>query len=130
MFGQFGIRTPVYYAFKAFNELAKHPKRVVCDVAAAGADATTVACAAINDDRSSAAILVSTFDAPAGRREIALAGLPWKGPSQVEALLVSDAHTLVPIAATTKPKGPGTIRIAVELPADSVCLVRCAPQDE
>ena len=125
MFGQFGIRTPVYYAFKAFNELAKHPKRVACDVAAAGADAATVACAAINDDGSSATILVSTFDAPAGRREIVLAGLPWKGPSQVEALLVSDVHTLVPIAAKTETASPSTIRVAVELPPDSVCLVVC-----
>jgi hypothetical protein len=125
MFGQFGIRTPVYYAFKAFHELAKHPKRIACDVAAAGADAATVACAGLNDDGSSAAVLVSTFDAAAGRREITLAGLPWKEPSQVEALLVSDAHALVPIAATTETPSPGTLRIAVELPADCVCLVRC-----
>jgi hypothetical protein len=128
MFGQFGIRTPVYYAFKAFDALAKHPKRIACDVA--GADAATVACAGLNDGGSSAAVLVSTFDAAAERREIALAGLPWKEPSQVEALLVSDAHALVPIAATTETPSPGTLRIAVELPPDCVCLVRCTSRQE
>ena len=87
--------------------------------------AGTFFCPGLNDGGTSAAVLVSTFDAPAGRREIALAGLPWEEPSQVEALLVSDAHTLVPIAATTETPSPGTLRIAVELPADSVCLVRC-----
>jgi hypothetical protein len=75
-------------------------------------------------------VLVSTFAAPAGRREITLAGLPWKEPSQVEALLVSDAHALVPIAATTVATSPGTLRIAVELPPDTVCLVICAPKEK
>jgi hypothetical protein len=130
MFGQFGIRTPVYYAFKAFDALAKHPSRVACDVVAAGDASPTVACAGLNDGGTSAAVLVSTFAAPAGRREITLAGLPWKEPSQVEALLVSDAHALVPIAATTVATSPGTLRIAVELPPDTVCLVICAPKEK
>jgi len=125
MFGQFGIRTPVYYAFKAFNELAQHPRRIACDVAAAGAASPTMACAGLNDEGTSAAVLVSTFDAPAGRREITLAGLPWNEPSQVEVLLVSDAHGLVPIAATTAAADPHATRISVDIPADSVCLLTC-----
>jgi len=126
MFGQFGIRTPVYDAFAAFNELAKHPRRVACDVAAAG---STVACAGLAAEGGSLAVLVSTFDAPAGRREIAVAGLPWKDAAQTEARLVDDAHALVPIAATTDGAKPGVLRITVELPADSVCLLTCISEE-
>jgi hypothetical protein len=128
MFGQFGIRTSVYYAFAAFNELAKHSRRVACDVATSGATPVAMAaCAGLDAEGDSLAVLVSTFDAPAGRREITVAGLPWQGPTRAEARLVSDTHALVPITVTTAAATPGVVRIAVELPADGVCLFTCSP---
>jgi hypothetical protein len=136
MFGQFGIRTPVYHAFKAFNELATHPNRVACEVAAAGAATPSVACAGLGDDGRSAVVLVSTFEAPAGRREIVLSGLPGEGRPRIEALLVDDTRALAPIpvepleqdANTADGGSPRTLRVVVDLPADAVCLLRCLPE--
>ena len=124
MFGQFGIRTPVYHAFRAFDRLAKHPRRVACDVAATDSKpGATAACAGLDAEGRSLAVLVSTFDAPAGRREMTVAGLPWRGATRAEALLVSETHALAPIAATTDTATPGAVRIVVDMPADTVCLV-------
>jgi len=149
MFGTFGIRTPVYHAFRAFNELAKRPIRVACtvaeSVAATGVAATSrsaaenevnpggdtsrratkppVAMAGIAEDGESAVVLVSTFDAAAGPREIAVSGLPWAATARVEALLVDDEHALEPVAAAAVAAGP-TRRFTVDIPADSTLLLR------
>jgi hypothetical protein len=132
MFGTFGIRTPVYHAFRAFNELAKRPRRVACTVA--GATAATdgaakprsaadneinpggdtakrptkppVAVAGIAEDGGSAVVLVSTFDAAAGPRTISIAGLPWAATARVEPLLVDDDHALEPVAIGRAGNGP------------------------
>ena len=59
MFGQFGIRTPVYHAFRAFDRLAKHPRRVACDVAATDSKpGATAACAASIPASTSASLPV------------------------------------------------------------------------
>jgi hypothetical protein len=61
-----------------------------------------------------------------------LAGFPREAATQVEARLVSDAHPLVPIAATVAAAvaaaTPNAIRVTVELPADGVCLLTCGPE--
>ena len=150
MFGTFGVRTPVYHAFRAFNELAKRPRRVACTVSAAGARpsdsqpragvaavneanpggiGTTrpleppVAVAGLAEDDRSAVVLVSTFDAAAGPREIAIAGLPWAATARVEALLVDDDHALEPVKVATVADGP-TTRFTIDIPADSTLLLR------
>jgi hypothetical protein len=81
-------------------------------------------------------VLVSTFDAPAGRREIVLSGLPCEGRPRIEALLVDDTRALAPIpvepleqdANTADGGSPRTLRVVVDLPADAVCLLRCLPE--
>jgi hypothetical protein len=152
MFGTFGVRTPVYHAFRAFNELAKRPRRVACTVAAdptaladgslrANVAAVTeanpggigearkseppVAMAGLAEDARSAVVLVSTFDAAAGPREISVSGLPWAATARVEALLVDDDHALEPVAAAAVAVAAGTTRrFTVDIPADATLLLR------
>ena len=149
MFGTFGIRTPVYHAFRAFNELAKRPRRVACTVA--GPTAATVAVAkprsaadnevnpggdtakrptkppvavaGIAEDGGSAVVLVSTFDAAAGPRTISIAGLPWATAARVEPLLVDDDHALEPVAIGKAGNGPAAT-FTIDLPADATFLLR------
>jgi hypothetical protein len=150
MFGTFGIRTPVYHAFRAFNELAKRPRRVACTVSAAtsapadnalranvaavteanpgGIGATRasqppVAVAGLAEDDRSAVVLVSTFDAAAGPRQITVTGLPWATTARVEALLVDDDHALEPVAEAVADEGPAR-RFTIDIPADSTLLLR------
>jgi hypothetical protein len=150
MFGTFGVRTPVYHAFRAFNELAKRPRRVACTVAAdptaladgslrANVAAVTeanpggigearksqppVALAGLAEDGRSAVVLVSTFDAAAGPREIAVSGLPWAATARIEALLVDDDHALEPVAAAVVAAGP-TLTFTIDIPADATLLLR------
>jgi hypothetical protein len=149
MFGTFGIRTPVYHAFRAFNELAKRPRRVACTLAGrtpAAGDAAkprsaaeneinpggdtakrptrpSVAVAGIAEDGASAVVLVSTFDAVAGSRTITVAGLPWAAAARVEPLLVDDDYALEPVAVNKAAGGPAPT-FTVDLPADATFLLR------
>ncbi len=122
MFGQFGIRRPVYHAYRAFNEVAKRPQRAA--VAVAGGDGKrSAALGGVAEDGRSVAVVVSTFGAGAGPRAVAIAGLPWAGASRVETLLVDDTHPLTETPATVAEDG-GRVSVTVDLPTDRVCLVR------
>jgi len=127
MFGQFGIRRPVYHAFRAFNELVRRPVRGTVTVAGAGGAASAVL-AGKSADGGSAAVLVSTFRQPGGRRSFSLAGLPWDGEARVEALLVDDTRAIEAVPADVTRAADGTTTVVVDLPADAVCLLRVAPR--
>ena len=122
MFGTFGIRTPAYHAFVAFNELAKRPARVACTVAG-GEGRASVALAGLAEDGRSAVVLVSTFNAAAVLREFRVAGLSWAAEARVETLLVDGDYSLNPTLPQVKPAADG-VTITVDVPADAVCLVR------
>jgi hypothetical protein len=123
MFGTFGIRTPVYHAFVAFNEVAKRPARAACTVA--GSEGRPAAAlAGLAEDGRSAVLLVSTFGAAAGQRELRIAGLPWAAEARVEALLVDGDHALDPILTSLASATRDAAAITLPLPADAVCLLR------
>ena len=128
MFGTFGIRTPVYHAFVAFNEVAKRPARAACTVAGSeGRPAASLA--GLAEDGRSAVVLVSTFGAVAGPRELRIAGLPWATAARIEALLVDGDHALEPILPRMEPAAEGGAAITVPLPTDAVCLLRLTHAD-
>jgi hypothetical protein len=123
MFGTFGIRTPVYHAFVAFNEVAKRPARAACTIAGSeGRPAASLA--GLAEDGRSAVVLVSTFGAVAGPRKLRIAGLPWANAARIEALLVDGDHALEPILSRMEPAAEGGASITVPLPTDAVCLLR------
>jgi hypothetical protein len=130
MFGQFGIRRPVYHAYRAFNEVAKRPRRVAAAVETVAAvegktGEWSAALAGVAEDGQSVAVVVSTFGGGPGPREVSIAGLPWAGASRVETLLVDDTHPLTETPATVE-QAAGRVAVTVDLPADRVCLVRVA----
>ena len=120
MFGQFGIRRPVFYAYKAFNELATRPRKATVSVQINGGTPSRVL-AGIAEDNQSAAVLLSTRNSHAGMRAIKLAGVPWSGETHVEALLVDDTHALTKTPASVD---SGAKSITVDLPPHVVCLIR------
>jgi hypothetical protein len=124
MFGQFGIRRPVYHAYRAFNEVAKRPRRAAV-VVAGGDGKRSAALGGVAEDGRSVAVVVSTFGAGAGPRDVTIVGLPWAGASRVETLLVDDTHPLTETPATVDQAG-SRVAVTVDLPADRVCLVRVA----
>ena len=75
MFGQFGIRRPVFHGYRAFNELAKRPLQVKVQVEG---DTETPSCAlaGIAEEKLSAAVLFSTFNGKSGTRAITLIRSP------------------------------------------------------
>ena len=123
MFGQFGIRRPVFHGYRAFNELAKRPLRVKVQVEG---DTETPSCvlAGIAEEKLSAAVLFSTFNGKSGTRAITLTHLPWKGETRVETLLVDGTHALTATPAIVDGDANGTKRITVNLASNVVCLVR------
>ena len=123
MFGQFGIRRPVFHGYRAFNELAKRPLQVKVQVEG---DTETPSCAlaGIAEEKLSAAVLFSTFNGKSGTRAITLTHLPWKGETRVETLLVDDTHALTETPAIVDSDANGTKRITVNLASNVVCLVR------
>jgi hypothetical protein len=128
MFGTFGIRTPVYHAFVAFNEVAKRPNRAACTVAG-GSGQPSLALAARAEDGRSAVVLASTFGAAGGPRELRVDGLPWAAEARIEALLVDGDHALEPILPRMQPAADGGAAITVTLPTDAVCLLRLTHAD-
>jgi hypothetical protein len=122
MFGTFGIRTPVYHAFVAFNEVAKRPARVACTVADSEGR-TAAALAGLAEDGRSAVVIASTFNAAAGPREFRIAGLPWAAEARAEVLLVDGDYALDPVLPRSESVADG-VTITVDLPADAVCLVK------
>ena len=121
MFGQFGIRRPIFYAYKAFNELATRPRRATVSVKAIGGTASRVL-AGIAEDDQSAAVLLSTYQSHAGTRAITLKGFPWGSDTHLETLLVDDTHALTTTPAEVT--GIETKNMTVDLPANVVCLIR------
>lgn len=91
MFGQFGIPTKVFYAFKAFNQLALLPDRVACEASLAQG---VTACAGLAADKESAAVLLANFKGEPRSLALSLRNLPWTGlmksRTQIQKVPVTD----------------------------------------
>lgn len=126
MFGMFnfnGVPRKSFYAFKAFRALLDTPLRVQTPPCEAGQIAV---CAGLNAGRTAAAVLLSNFDTTGASPTLVLRGLPWKGPSAFELLVVDAHHDLQPVGQGTF-EGNGPLALP-ELAAPAVILVKLAPQ--
>ena len=120
MFGQFGVPTKVYYAFRAFQELRKTPNRVACEELSAG-DPLTL-CAGVSEDRQSAVVLVSNFQPRPRELAVALRNLPWTGETSTETYRVDAVHDLERTGAEKLKAEKAGLRL--EIPGWGLCLVR------
>ena len=126
MFGPFGLRTPVFHGYRAFQELVKRPRRAVMTVTG-NAKAPSQVLAGLAENNQSAAVVLSTFRSEPGTRTITLRGLPWNGASRVESLMVDETHALEPLPARIGSDAAGATTVTVDLAPDVICLIRIAP---
>jgi hypothetical protein len=121
MFDAFGVPGKLYYTFVAFNQLTKTPNRVACDWQGEPLPQVTI-CAGVSDDRKTASILVSNFDAVPKKAAIRLQNLPQSQPVQAETFAIDATHALASLgkakAASDQPA------MILDLPGNSVYLVR------
>lgn len=121
MFDTYGIPSKTYFAFRAFNELARRPNRVAADGPPWHG---VVVRAGVADDKKSAAVLVGSFKGDPRPLTLALRNLPWGGNTTAEAFWVDTDRDLAPApAATLRPGEP----LRLDLPVNGVCLVKLGP---
>jgi hypothetical protein len=119
MFGQFGIPTRVFYAFKAFNQLAVLPDRVACE---GSPGQGIVGCAGLAADKKRAAVLAANFKGERKTLAVALRNVPWVGPVRAEIYLVDEAHSVD--EADHLALNPESDVLRLDLPSNAVILVR------
>jgi hypothetical protein len=59
MFDEYGVPSKVFYAFKAFNQLAQLPTRISCE---GSPENGLTPCAAMSEDRKTVGLLLGNFD--------------------------------------------------------------------
>ena len=122
MFGQFGVPTKVFYAFKAFNQLAMLPNRVACEDSMGQG---IVGCAGLAADRKTAAVLVANFKSESKTLAVALRNMPWAGKVRVETYELDEVHNLEPASPEVLTSEGEALRLG--LPSNAVRLVRLSP---
>jgi xylan 1,4-beta-xylosidase len=120
LFDEYGVPKKAYYAFRAFNELCKTPRRVAC--AGTTPDARLAVCAGMAKDGQAANVLLSSFLGVETEVQIELQSPPWTSESRAELFRVDDANDFA-LAATPTLNGTRPT-LAVKLPATGVCLVK------
>jgi hypothetical protein len=119
MFGQFGIPTKVFYAFKAFNQLAALSNRIAIE----GPPPRDITLgAALTDDRKRGAILAVNFKAEPGHLNLKLHNFPWPAGARADFLLIDSNHDWTRTGGESLSGSQATL--SVPLPANALCLVQ------
>jgi hypothetical protein len=126
MFDNFGVPSKTFYAFVAFNELMKTPRRVACTGWKEAGPIT--ACAGLSADRASAGVLVSNCSAAEVAQAIVVDALPWKGGASVEFYAVDAKHSFEKTETMTVAGTQTCVELA--LPAYSVFLLKIGAQNQ
>lgn len=125
MFGQFGIPTKVYYAFKAFDGLTTTPNRVA--VEGLPKDSSIAVWAGLSDDQQVAGILISHFKGEPAALDIGVKDLSWAGNARVELLAVDANHNFE--TANDKPINIKDQIIHLDIPTNCIYLVQITRQN-
>ena len=91
LFTSHGAPRKVFFAFKAFRELAGAPLRAE---ARGGEPGRLAVCAGLDREQTRAAVLVSNFASPASGISLRLRGWPWPGAAAFEASVVDASRDL------------------------------------
>jgi hypothetical protein len=90
MFDEYGMPSPTYYAFRAFNELTKTPMRVPVTI-----PASIHACAGLSEDKQRAGLLLANFKNPQTRWDLSVQKLPLSGTVRLQKYLVDGRNNLL-----------------------------------
>lgn len=113
MFDEYGVPSPTYYAFRAFNELTKTPIRIH-----AAAPASVYACGGLSLDKQRAGLLIANFKNPQTRWDVSVRNLPFQGTVHAETRLV-DEHNRFDRFGEEDLRGPQPV-LHIDLPPGSV----------
>lgn len=119
MFDEFGIPGKVYYAFKAFNQIAKMINRV--DVKISSKDSNVAVLAGLAENKESAAILISNFSKDIQVVDIRLNNFQSSGKIHAKSYLTDTAHDSDIISDKVIHSGNAVLKM--KLPAYSIGLI-------
>jgi hypothetical protein len=117
MFDEYGVPSPTYYAFRAFNELTKTPVRVQV-----GTPALVYACAGLSEDKQHAGVLLANFKNSQAHWVLSVQNLPLTGKVHLQKYSVDERHEFSLVSEETT---SGLERVLhQDLPPGSVCYLR------
>ncbi len=122
LFNFHGVPQKTFYALRAFRLLLDTPRRVRTPACVQGQPALG---AGVSEDGSSVAILVSSFHGTEPLPELAMAALPWTGPSAFEVHVV-DAKRDLELAMHGELRGDGRLDLS-SLNSPAVALIKLRP---
>ena len=116
LFTEHAVPTKNYHALRAFHDLLATPRRVETRGAVPGQLAVG---AGVNEAQDRAAVLVSNFSHPQAEFRLALANLPWTGPTVSEVRLLDAVHNLAVVRRETN----SAVALSLTLPRPAVALI-------
>jgi xylan 1,4-beta-xylosidase len=119
LFDEYGVPRKTYYAFRAFNELSKTPRRVACELGAAVEG--LMACAGLSADGATVNVLISNSGTADAHLDIAAQNLPWKANTLARIYRVDAANDFA--LTGTQSLDAAKAALTVVLPKPSVCLI-------
>ncbi len=123
LFDCYGAPRKNYYAMLAFAKLLTLSRRVAAE--GEHAESGLAICAAMANDHSSAAVLLSNQRCEQSQYELVIENLPWSGQTDCVVSHVDECRDLEPVPVATRSGNPLTMPLL--LPPASVCLVQLAP---
>ena len=117
MFDEYGVPSPTYYAFRAFNELTKTPVRIPVT-----APASVYGCAGLSEANDRAGLLLANFKNPQTHWDLSVQKLPLSGTVHLRRYLVDERHEFGLVGEETVSGSPPVLH--VDLPPGSVLYLR------
>lgn len=117
MFDEYGVPSPTYWAFRAFNELTKTPVRVLTT-----APPSIYACAGLSDDQHQAGVLLANHKTPQAHWKVAIDTLPLTGKVRLQRYWV-DEHREFTLVGEETLADPHAV-LHLDLAPGTVCYLR------
>jgi hypothetical protein len=121
MFDEYGVPSPTYWAFCAFNELTKTPARVFVT-----APTSIYACAGLSDDHQQAGVLLANHKTPQAQWNVSIRNVPLTGPVRLQQYWVDEHHEFGLVRDETLAGSQSLLHL--NLAPGTVCYLRFSKQ--
>jgi xylan 1,4-beta-xylosidase len=122
MFDEYGVPSKVYYAFKAFNQLAHLPTRISCEGSPTNG---LTSCAAISADKKTIGLLLGNFDPKPKSVLVFLRNAPENSNFHIQLFRVDTGHDF---DQSQDAPFDGATGAREEIPSYGVCFMRFSGQ--
>jgi hypothetical protein len=123
MFDEYGVPSPTYYAFRAFNELTKTPMRVPVTT-----PASIYGCAGLSEDKQRAGLLLANFKNPQTHWDLSVQKLPLSGTVRLQKYLVDERHEFSLLGEEIVSGSQPVLHL--DLPPGTVCYLRFSSDEK